>query len=281
MKSIFVNYSSKQHVLTRTRDHFCLLGGRWTAAALVVLVPWLWSVESAMADDAASLRALADAARTTLPNRIEPPASRLPFLCTVRRTETAPMREYLLRQQAEAIEALVASASAPAEARTVRRLLDKLLRDGHAREADARLADTAPGGATGLRLAASLGELTAALNERLAPRGCGTTYISLLGRTFVPLGTLARADYQRLVELEPEDPWHPLVLAWLAGAEGEPALQRTLSVAQAARGDEAARADLRLAATGLAAAPAGPRERRGAGRARGHAHRGRAPSQRR
>ena len=244
VRPIFVGYSSKQHVLTRTRDHLCLLGRRWTAAALVVLAPWLWSVNSATADEAASLRTLANAARTTLAERIEPPASRLPFLCTVRWTETAPMREYLLRQQAEAIEALVASASAPAEARTVRRLLDKLRRDGHAREADARLADTAPGGAIGLRLAASLGELTAAMNERLAPRGCGTTYIGLLGRTFVPLGTLAGADYQRLVELEAEDPWHPLVLAWLAGVEGEPALQRALSVAQTASGDEAARVQI-------------------------------------
>ena len=90
-------------------------GGRWTAAGLVVLAPWLWSVASAGADDAASLRALADAARTALTERVEPPVARVPFLCTVRRTETAPMREYILRQQAEAIEALLASASAPAE----------------------------------------------------------------------------------------------------------------------------------------------------------------------
>jgi hypothetical protein len=69
--------------------------GRWTAAALVVLAPWLWSVESAAADDAASLRSLADAARTTLAERIEPPVAHLPFLCIVRRTETAPMREYI------------------------------------------------------------------------------------------------------------------------------------------------------------------------------------------
>jgi len=153
------------------------------------------------------------------------------------------MREYLLRHQAEAIEALITSASSPAEARTVRRLLDRLRRDGYSLEADARLANTAPGGATGLRLAASLGELPAALNTRLAPGNCGTTYIGLLGRTSVPLGTLARADYQRLIELEAEDPWHPLVLAWLAGVEGEPALQRALSGAQKG-GDEAARVQI-------------------------------------
>jgi hypothetical protein len=212
----------------------------WAAAALL-LAASLWSGHPAAADDAASLRALADAARKTLAGRIEPPVSNLPFLCTVRRTETAPMREYLLRQQAEAIEALVASATVPSEVRTVRRLLDKLRRDGYAREADLRLADLAPGGAAGLRLAASLGELPAALNDRLAPRGCGFTYVGLLGRTFLPLGSLARADYERLAGLEPTDPWHPLVLAWLAGTQAAPALERALSVAQSTRSADSPR----------------------------------------
>lgn len=245
MKPIFVSYSSKQRDLTRTLDHLRLVGGRWTTAALVVLAPWLWSVQSAAADDAASLRALADAARTTLAERVEPPVARLPFLCTVRRTETAPMREYILRQQGEAIEALLASASVPGEAMRVRRLLGELQRGGYARVADARLADTIPGGATGLRLAASLGELPAALHERLLPGGrCGTTYLGLVGRTFLPLGALARADYQRLTELEPADPWHALVLAWLAGIEGEPALQRALVAAQSTPGPEGPRVQI-------------------------------------
>src|SRR5262245_33054023 len=220
-------------------------GGRWTAAGLVVLAPWLWSVASAAADDAASLRALADAARTALAERIEPPVARVPFLCTVRRTETGPMRGYILRQQAEAIEALLASASAPAEAKRVRRLLDELQRKSYSKEANARLADTTPGGATGLRLAASLGELPAALHERLRPGGtCGSTYVGLVGRTFLLLGALARADYQRLTELEPADPWHTLVLAWLAGIEGEPALQRTRAAAQSMPSAESTRVQI-------------------------------------
>jgi len=120
--------------------------GHWTPATLIVLVSWLWSVASAAADDAASLRMLADAARTTLAERIEPPASRIPFLCTVGRTETAPIREYILRQQAAAIDALVASARGPDEVRRVRRMLGELERDGYSRSADAYLADTAPCG---------------------------------------------------------------------------------------------------------------------------------------
>jgi tetratricopeptide (TPR) repeat protein len=217
--------------------------GRWTAGTLIVLMSW--PVASRAADDAASLRTLADAARTTLAERIEPPASRIPFLCTLGRTETAPIREYILRQQAAAIDALVASASGPDEARRVRRMLGELERDGYSRSADAYLADTAPGGAAGLRLAASLGELPAALHERLRPGGrCGNSYFGLVGRTLQPLGALARTDYGRLAELEPQDPWHTLVLGWLTGVQGEPALQRTLTVAQSLPDAESARVQI-------------------------------------
>ena len=88
---------------SRAKPH-CAAAARWIAATLPAL--WLlWSAALVAADDAASLRALGEAARTTLGERIEPPASRLPFLCTVGRTETAPIREYILRQQAEAIVA--------------------------------------------------------------------------------------------------------------------------------------------------------------------------------
>ena len=217
--------------LNRATPHCA--AARWIATALPALIWLLCSAAPVAADDGASLRALGDAARTTLAERIEPPAARLPFLCTVGRSETAPIREYILRQQGEAIEVLVASARTPDESRRIRRMLGKLERDGYDRTADALLADAAPGGAANLRLAASLGELPAALQERLTVNGrCGSTYFGLLGRTFQPLGSLARADYERLVDLEPQNPWHTLVLAWLAGKESEAALKRTLATAQ-------------------------------------------------
>jgi hypothetical protein len=211
--------------------------------ALLVACLWLLPPSAAAAgnDTATSLRPLADGARSTLAERIEPPAARLPFLCTVRRSEGAPMREYVLRQQSQAIEALLAAATTPAETERVRRLLGELQRDGFARAANARLADTAPGGATGLRLAASLGELPAALHDRMQPACGASSYRGLLGRTDQPLGQLARVDYQRLTEIEPADPWHWLVLAWLAGAHGEPALRRSLAAAQIAATPEALR----------------------------------------
>ncbi len=221
----------------------CSWSTGWTAATLTALI---WSLGSAAAaDDAASLRVLAGAARKTLAERIEPPAARLPFLCIVGRSETAPIREYILRQQAEAIEALVASARTPEEANRVRRMLGKLERDGYDRTADALLADRAPGGAVGLRLAASVGELPAALQQRLTRDGrCGSTYFGLVGRTFQPLGALARGDYERLAKLEPQNPWHTLVLAWLTGSEGEAALQRTMAVTQSNPNAENARVQI-------------------------------------
>jgi hypothetical protein len=83
---------------------------RWMAVALLVLAP-LFAHGQQTTEDAAAIRALAADARTTLTDRIEPPVSSLPFTCIAQRTETAPIREYILRQQAEALEALVASAT--------------------------------------------------------------------------------------------------------------------------------------------------------------------------
>ncbi|MBL8374748.1 hypothetical protein, partial [Accumulibacter sp.] len=236
--------SGRSHLGVPANSHGGTMN-RTPAVPVGLLVAWLWLLPASAAvagtDAATSLRPLADGARSTLAERIEPLAARLPFLCTVRRSEGAPMREYLLRQQSLAIEALLAAATTPAETERVRRLLGELQRDGFARGANARLADSAPGGATGLRLAASLGELPAALHERMQP-GCGASpYRGLLGRTDQPLGRLARVDYQRLTEIEPADPWHWLVLAWLAGTQGEPALQRSLAAAQSTATPEAQR----------------------------------------
>jgi hypothetical protein len=188
-----------------------------------------------------SLRELAETTRFSLARRIETHVTQLNPLCLPGRTEAAPIREYLLRQQGLAIEALLASATPSAESRRVRKLLKSLQLNDHNKEVDRRLVDSAPGGAEGLRLAASLGELPAALESRLASCVVVGKWAELQGRTSRPLGELARTDYGLLVEMEPGDPWHPLVLAWLAGLDGEPMLERALAVANATPGEEAAR----------------------------------------
>ena len=215
---------------------------RWTMAALLALGLWrLPAPAAASPPDAVALRTLADAARATLAARIEEPVAQLPFLCLARRSEGAPMREYVLRQQALAIESLLASATTTAAAERVGRMLGELQRDGFSRAATAWLSDTVPADATGLRLAAALGELPAALEVRMRPGCPAGRYRGLLGRTYKPLGDLAITDARRLTELEPDDPWHWLVLAWLSGAQGEPALVRSLAAAQARATSDALR----------------------------------------
>lgn len=218
-----------------------IVGRRAALVALALGLSLPRATPAASPPDAVALRALAEQARSTLVERIEPPAALLPFLCTVHRIEGAPMREYVLRQQAGAIEALLASAGTPADAEHVSGLLSELQRNGHSSRAAAWLADTAPGGATGVRLAASLGEVPAALHDRMHPSCGGTAYVGLLGRSGQPMGTLAREDYGRLSDIEPTDAWHALVLAWLAGTDGEGALQRSLAIARNTAGVESQR----------------------------------------
>jgi hypothetical protein len=208
-----------------------------SAVRVIFLLLSLAAVAAAAANE--DLRKLADAARGSMAARIEPPIARLPFNCILRRTPAAPMREYILAQQAEAVDALVAAAEAPGEGKRIRRLLNELRREGYSRDADIYLAQTNPAGARGLRLAASLGELPAALEPVLVPfKQCsGKATFGVLGRTFQPLGTLARGDFQRLVTLEPAEPWHALALGWLSLSKGEPALQQAIEAARA-RPDE-------------------------------------------
>lgn len=219
---------------------------RWRSLLPVLLAVLIYLPSSDIAatetNTSAALALLAEAARTRMAQRIEPPTARLPFLCIHGRTRSAPVREYVLRQQALAVEALLASATTPASVEAVERILGELARDGVSNPAQAWLTGTAPGGPTGLRLGSAMGELPAALDARMQQRlPCSGSFIGLMGRQFEPLGARALADYRQLTEIEPDDPWHWLVLAWLAGVQGEPALQRSLEVARAQDTAEALR----------------------------------------
>lgn len=191
-----------------------------------------------------SLRSLAAKARATLVQRVEPPIAQLPFLCIKGRTQGRPMREVLLQQQARAIDALVASAETPAVVEHVRRLLQDLQRSGSSSKAESWLRETIPG-TTGLLLAASLGELPAALHERVHP-GCPgiATYSGLHGRTGLPLGGLAHSDYEQISSGEPRNPWHPLILAWVSGSSGQEAIRQSLKLSQHSSFPDAQRVNL-------------------------------------
>ena len=225
----------------RAHRHNQLFHFSFTASlAVLLLLHPLFAIGQVFSSDR-SLRELAETTRFSLARRIETPVAQLNPFCLPGRTETAPMREYLLRQQGLAIEALLASSTQSAESRRVRKLLANLQLNDYNYQVDRRLVDSAPGGAEGLRLAASLGELPAALESRLASCVVAGRWSAVQGRTSQPLGELARTDYGLLVEMEPGDLWHPLVLAWLAGLDGDPMLERALAVAKATPGEEAAR----------------------------------------
>ncbi len=215
--------------------------GNLGAALLALLCAPLWSF--AQGGDASQLRALADAARMRMAERIEPPAARIAFLCLAERSRSAPMREYVLRQQAEAVQALLGTATTPAAIQQVQRVLAELSRDGTSNAAAAWLLDQAPSESAHIRQAAAFGELPAALDARMQP-GCGGSYRGLLGRTYQPLGDLALSDYQRVAEQEPSDPWPWLALAWLGNPEAERVLQRSLAAARALRTADARRAQI-------------------------------------
>ena len=192
---------------------------------------------------AAQLRALADAARIAMTERIEPPATRIAFLCLGERSRSAPLREYVLRQQAEAVQALLNTATTPAAIPQVQRVLAELARDGTSNAAAARLLEQAPAGPARIRQAAAFGELPAALDGRMQP-ACGGSYRGLLGRTYKPLGELALSDYQRVAEQESADPWIWLAVAWLADPQAEQALQLSLAAARTLGTADAHRAQI-------------------------------------
>jgi tetratricopeptide (TPR) repeat protein len=203
------------------------------------------SSTSVAAEDAAErLRSLVPAARESMAERIEPPASRLPFPCLAERSWSAPLREYVLGQQAEALDALLATATTPDATREVERLLGELAREGISRAAGAWLSERADSGPARIRQAAAFGELPAALNARMHA-GCDVvSYLGLLGRSYRPLGELALGDYRQAAEQEVSNPWTWLALAWLAGREGELPLKRSLAASSTIPTSDARRARL-------------------------------------
>ena len=222
-------------------------GNRLRLPALcAALLALLWAPLGCFAqpdDAAAQLRILADAARTTMAERVEPPATRIAFLCLAERSRSAPLREYVLRQQAEAVQALLNTATTPAATLQVQRALAELAREGTSNAATVWLLEQAPAGPARIRQAAAFGELPAALDGRMQA-DCGGSYQGVLGRTHKPLGELALMDYQRVAEQEPFDPWTWLALAWLTDREPEQALEHSLAVARALGTVDAKRAQI-------------------------------------
>ena len=171
---------------------------------------------------------------------------------------SAPVREYVLSQQAEALEALLVTANAGAT--PVQRLRRAGWDGGLERggvgvtgRAGASQSGAHPSSG-GFRRVARRAERPHApwLRHRHLPRP-GGPHVQTAGRT----GAQRLPASRRAGSLEP---WTWLALAWLAGRDGEPALRRSLAASPRAHHPRRqTRPTLRAAAVGLAARAARPR----------------------
>lgn len=219
-------------------------GGRLPRGALLLLGLILWAFGAgAGAAPPAAFQAQAALAIREFHDAIEPPIAKLPYLCILEREDGQPLRDYVVRSYATAINSLLAKAGTADGERRAAKILRSIEHGGNALEMDQWFAESASASALDSRNAAAQGELPAALAGRMLAN-CGTSFAGRLGRTFQPLGGLAEPDYRRAAELDAADPWTWLVLAWLAEGRGEPDIERSLTAARALGNTEGKRVEL-------------------------------------
>ncbi len=195
-----------------------------------------------------SLRDLAERAKAAFRRRIEPPPALIVMFDVAEREKGDVQRRYVLRNEEEAIDALLAEGADPERERSVKDALRQLLTVDKSAKADAifdqiSARESACGAQGHLAAAAAwrhsvaLAELPAALGARINP-GRDVTFKGS-GRTMQPLGVLALPAFQRAVELAPGDAWAWLAVAWLS-----PPAQASVAIKHAAQAANAAN-DLR------------------------------------
>ena len=181
---------------------------------------------------AENLQPLVEQAYAGFHELIEPHIQNTPFLCTVEIDFGTPMREYVLQQYRVALDTLQAKADTPDNARRLRQVLGGMKDGTFTADAEAWLLEGGASDARGIRSAAALGELPAALDARMH-FGCGKKIYGILGRSGKPLGALAESEYRRVAQLDAADPWNWLVLSWLAEERGEADIRHSLAAAKA------------------------------------------------
>lgn len=201
---------------------------------------------AAAGDDVRLLR-LAEQAKVIFHRRMEPPPVRVNIVEIAIRDQTTILRGYARESYDAAIDALLVEARQPGRAAPVEAALRQLVDTGRAERADAIFSEmlerkVAAGGGARREAAAisrhsvALIELPAALAPLINPPG--------QARPLAPLGEKAEPAYARAAELDPDDPWNRVVLAWLT-AEPE-AFGRAVEAAQRATDPRAAIAALHV-----------------------------------
>ena len=182
---------------------------------------------------APALRAAADRVLFGFRELVEPPPQQLSFLDIAELESGAPMRAYVLRSHAAAIDALLALATTPEASARVGKVM-RQLDQGRSHEGEVWLEELSRNDAAAARHLAALRELPAALGARMSPSDAGLRFHGGLDRDNRVAGSLAESDYRRAAALDPGDPWTWLVLAWLDDMRAEADLTRCLAAARTA-----------------------------------------------
>ena len=182
---------------------------------------------------APALRAAADRVLFGFRELVEPPPQQLSFLDIAELESGAPMRAYVLRSHAAAIDALLALATTPEASARVGKVM-RQLDQGRSHEGEVWLEELSRNDAAAARHLAALRELPAALGARMSPSDVGLRFHGGLDRDNRVAGSLAESDYRRAAALDPGDPWTWLVLAWLDDMRAEADLTRCLAAARTA-----------------------------------------------
>lgn len=212
------------------------------AAFLIVANAILWAAAWASpASGESRLVALAEQAKVAFHRRMEPPPIQINIADIMVRDQTVIFRDYARESYDAAIDALVAEGREPGRAGKIEAALRQLVDTGRAERADAIFAEMlerkAAAGDGARREAAAAARHGVALIElpaALAP----LIRLPSEALPFAPLGEKAAPAYTRAAELDPDDPWNWVVLAWLTG-EHE-ALERAVETARRASDPRAA-----------------------------------------
>ncbi len=189
---------------------------------------------------------LAEQAKAAFRSRMEPPPIKITIWDIMLRDQTAIIRDFARESHDTAVDALVAESRKPGRANGVTAALRQLVDTGRAERAEAIFKEmldrkgaggqAKPEAAAAARHGVALIELPAAL----AP----VINLPSEARPLPPLGEKAEPAYARAADLDPDDPWNWVVLAWLT--DKTEIFGNSLEVAERAKEPRAAIAALHV-----------------------------------
>ncbi|MGZ9053264.1 MAG: tetratricopeptide repeat protein, partial [Rhodoplanes sp.] len=174
--------------------------------------------KTAFAAEDAELVRLGEQAKAAFRRRMEPPPIQITVVDIMLRDQTAIIRDRARESYDAAVDALVAEARESGRAGSVKAALRQLVDTGRAERAEAIFKEmldrkVAVGSQARLEAAAAARHEVALIElpAALAP----VINLPSEARPLPPLGEKAEPAYTRAADLDPDDPWTWVVLAWL------------------------------------------------------------------